>query len=189
MATKKFMIGVVPVGDTPVFVAKATAAHISGYLNLPTEILPALDTPSFAYDEKRLQYNAGIIIKTYETLEFGCEKVVALLDIDLFIPLFTHVFGEAKLGGKCALASIFWLKMERDGSCPAPSLVYERAAKVALHELGHLFKLRHCEDNRCLMHFSGDLEQLDRTPIYFCRYCNRFFKDALVDNSDSSFNS
>jgi archaemetzincin len=44
--------------------------------------------------------------------------------------------------------------------------------------LGHLFNLFHCEDNKCLMHFSGDLEDLDRTPLYFCRYCSAYYKDA-----------
>mgnify|MGYP006304463631 CR=1 FL=1 len=183
MDSKKLIVGVAPVGDAPVFAAKIIAAHISGYLNLNTEIAPALSSPSFAFDEKRFQYNAGAILKSYDAMGFNCHKLIALLNVDIFVPIFTHVFGEARQGGKCGLVSIFRLQMEQDGFSPAPPLVYERAAKVALHELGHLFNLLHCEDNRCLMHFSGGLDQLDRTPFYFCRYCSKFFQDSIVFKS------
>jgi predicted Zn-dependent protease len=30
------------------------------------------------------------------------------------------------------------------------------------------------------MHFSGELEVLDRTPLYFCRYCSVRVRDALA---------
>jgi archaemetzincin len=50
--------------------------------------------------------------------------------------------------------------------------VLERTAKVALHELGHLFSLVHCEDSHCVMHFSGQVDALDKIPPYFCKYCN-----------------
>jgi len=106
--------------------------------------------------------------------------VIGILDVDLFVPIFSHVFGEAKQGGKYALVSLFRLKKNPDGSTIMSSNFYERAAKVALHELGHLYNLFHCEDKRCLMHFSGGLEDLDETPLYFCRYCTAFFKDALL---------
>jgi archaemetzincin len=48
-----------------------------------------------------------------------------------------------------------------------------------MHELGHLFDLHHCMDRKCLMHFSGGLEDLDEAPLYFCRYCSVFLRDAL----------
>jgi archaemetzincin len=55
----------------------------------------------------------------------------------------------------------------------------ERIAKVALHETGHLFNLFHCSDEKCLMHFSGNVEELDMSPLYFCRYCSLRFKNIL----------
>jgi archaemetzincin len=70
------------------------------------------------------------------------------------------------------------LAEKKDGSSPPPGIL-ERTAKVALHELGHLFNLEHCHDTRCLMHFSGNLTELDETPLYYCRYCATYFRDAL----------
>jgi hypothetical protein len=34
-------------------------------------------------------------------------------------------------------------------------------------------------DDRCLMHFSGGLDDLDRIQLQFCEYCGLFWKDAL----------
>jgi archaemetzincin len=180
MSTDMRPIGVVPFGDVPEIVLKVITVHISTLLNLPSQILPPLDLPAYAFDAKRYQYDAGIIIDALESMPFkNYEKVVGVLDLDLFIPIFTHVFGEAKQGGKVALVSLFRLGKNADGSSPPEALVHERAVKVALHELGHLFELWHCEHKRCLMHFSGCIEELDEQPLYLCNYCSIYFQDKL----------
>jgi archaemetzincin len=170
-------IGVIPFGEVPELALKIIAAHISGYFNLSADILPPLENPEFALDERRLQYNAALIIKEFESKSsIDYEKVVGVLNQDLFVPIFTHVYGEARQGGKFALVSLFRLNKNPDGSSPPSSLYYERAAKVALHELGHLFNLFHCEEKQCLMHYSGGLEDLDASPFYLCRYCSTYLK-------------
>ena len=180
MTSEKTRIGLVPIGEVPEMTSESIAAHILGYLDLDVDILPALDHPSYAHDQKRVQYDAGVILKAMESEPFhGHAKVIGVLDVDLFVPILTHVFGEAKQGGRCALVSLYRLKKNTHGSTAPLSLQLERAAKVALHELGHLSDLHHCMDARCLMHFSGDLEDLDSTPLYFCRYCSVYFRDAL----------
>ena len=173
-------IGVVPFGEVPEILPKTIAAHLLGYLHLEPDILTPLAQPVYAYNETRLQYDAGIILKGFDSTAFHAyEKVIGVLDVDLFVPIFTHVFGEARQGGKYALVSLYRLERDLDGSPSPLSIQLERAAKVALHELGHLFDLRHCTDEKCLMHFSGGIEDLDRTPIYFCRYCSIYFRDAV----------
>lgn len=187
MSYKKQIIGIVPIGDTDKIAVKVIAAHITGYLNFDAEIVTPLEKPDYAYDEKRFQYNAGIILKQFSEMFFEkfdkkFDKIVGVASVDLFVPILTYVFGEAKQGGRCALVSLFRLEKDCNHITPPPSLVYERAAKVALHELGHLFNLLHCEDNRCLMHFAGGISQLDKTPLYFCKYCTAFFRDALKES-------
>jgi archaemetzincin len=173
-------IAVVALGNVATIIPKVVAAHISGYLSLPAETLIPLKLPRQALDKGRRQYNAALLLQTLEKQVFEeWRKVVALLDVDLFIPIFTHVFGESRQGGRIALVSLYRLRCHPDGSQPNSALLYERAAKIALHELGHLFDLRHCEDPFCLMHFSGGLEDLDRTPIQHCRYCHTYMRDAI----------
>jgi archaemetzincin len=166
-----------PLEIVPEIALKVIAAHISGYFNLPAQILPPLKLPEHALDQKRLQYDAGKILRSFESMEFNpCEKVIGVLCLDLHIPIFEYVFGEARQGERCAVISLFRLDKNPDGSSPPASLVHERAAKVALHELGHLYGLFHCEDNKCLMHFSGGIEDLDATQIFLCRYCASYLK-------------
>ncbi len=172
------LIGVVPMGAVPLTAAQVVAAHISGHLNLDVEILPPLAHPDKAYNPNRDQYNAAMILKDLEARRFdACFKIMALVNVDLFVPIFEYVFGEAKVGGKCALVSLFRLFQNPEGPPPPPALAFERAAKVALHELSHLFNLLHCEDRRCLMHFCGGVPALDQTPFLFCRYCSRYIRD------------
>lgn len=177
MTSDQKCIGVVSFEDVPAIVLKIIAAHISGYFNLPAQILPSIKLPEHTLDGKRLQYDAGIILRSLESVDFNpCQKVIGVLCSDLYIPIFEYVFGEARQGEQCAVISLFRLSKNSDGSSPPESLVHERAAKVALHELGHLYNLVHCEDNNCLMHFSGGIEDLDTTPLYLCRYCSTYLK-------------
>ncbi|MFC1534445.1 archaemetzincin family Zn-dependent metalloprotease [Thermodesulfobacteriota bacterium] len=173
-------IGVLPMGDVPQIAVKSVAAYILGYLNLETDILSSLEHPEYAYDKKRLQYDAGTILKTLEPISFNAySKIVCVLDADLFVPILTYVFGEARQGGKHALVSINRLKKNPDGSVPPMDLVLERTAKIALHELGHLFDIHHCTDGKCLMFFLATLKDLDNVSPYFCRYCSISIREAL----------
>jgi len=180
MKSKKRIIGVLPVGDVPELAPKVIAAHIVGYLKLAARILTPLELPAAALDEIHRQYNAATILSGFNSIPFDhYDKVIGVFNVDLFIPTFAYVFGEARQGGKHALVSLFRLTGGNEGRHPPSAILWERAAKVALHELGHLYNLLHCVEKNCLMHYSGGLADLDDIPFYFCRYCNTYFKDAL----------
>jgi archaemetzincin len=139
-----------------------------------------MEHPSFAYDPRRLQFNAAHIIQSLEETaspEYG--KILGVLSVDLFLPVFTHVFGEAREGGKCAVVSLCRLKKGIEGLDVSMDVVMERAVKVALHELAHLFNVSHCMNRSCLMHFSMNLQELDEMPIEFCSYCRAYLKEGL----------
>jgi archaemetzincin len=181
MNSQKRIIGVVPVGDVPELAPKVIVAHIIGYLNLPAEILSPLELPISAFDETQHQYNAAKILNSFESGPYdNYDKVIGVFDVDLFIPTFAYVFGEAKQGGKHALVSLYRLAKGQEAHNPPSAITCERTAKVALHELGHLYNLSHCEDKNCLMHYSGGIADLDNIPLYFCRYCNIYFREALM---------
>ena len=172
-------IGVIPIGEIDAIFPKVIAAHLSGFLNTQPVVLEGLDAPSYAFDRERLQYNCAAILERLESTPLkGVDKIVGVLNVDLFLPIFTHVFGEAKQGGNVALVSTFRLGGNPSDHSTPHSLVLKRTAKVALHEACHLYGLTHCENRRCLMHFSGDLEDLDDIPFSFCRYCRSYFRNA-----------
>jgi archaemetzincin len=169
-------------GETPPLVPKIVAAHISAYYNLEARVLPPREHPAYAFDRQRLQYNAGTILSTIGAIPSeGCLKIVGILSVDIFVPIFKHVYGEARQGGRHAIVSLYRLGPLRNDPAAATDRLYERAAKVALHELGHLFNLEHCDDPGCLMHFSGILDDLDSLSFNLCRYCRTYLKDALSE--------
>jgi len=173
-------IGVVPVGAVHEMAPKVVAAHISGYLSLQAESLAPVQLPLHTFNGNRLQYDAGLLLREIESIPFDEHgKIIAIVDVDLFLPIFTHVFGEARQGGKAALVSLYRLGKHGSGLRFESALVFERAAKIALHELGHLYDLLHCDNARCLMHFSGGLDELDRTSFSYCRYCATCMRACL----------
>jgi len=87
------------------------------------------------------------------------------------LPIFTHVFGGARNGGHTAVVSLARLKPEFYGLPPDPALTTRRAVAEVLHEVGHLAGLAHCDDYRCLMHFSPEVEMIDLRGTTFCRSC------------------
>lgn len=140
----------------------AVAVAFADELGIEVKVFAPAPSPVHAFDRHRIQYDAALIIKSLESTDFEpCLRVVALVDVDLFVPVFTFVFGEARKGGRVAVASAFRLKDQP-----------ERLAKISLHEFGHLCMLDHCHgDDGCVMNFSCDIKALDRIPDRFCRYC------------------
>jgi archaemetzincin len=170
----KEQIGVFPVGEVPALAVEVIAANITAYYKFPADILPMRPIPESAFDRVRLKYNAGILINEFDALDFdGYSKIVGVISRDMFIPIFNYVYGQAVQGGSLALISLFRLSRNADGSTPPASQFLERAAKIALHEIGHLFNLFHCNDTKCIMHFSGVIEDLNKIPFYLCRDCAR----------------
>lgn len=176
---KNNAIGLVAIGRIPEIVLKIVSAHIYGYLNLPAYAFAPLALPQDCLDKKRLQYDAAKIIHYLESQTFAdCSKIIGLVEGDLFVPIFTHVFGEARQGGNHAIISLSRLQYRENGDRSPDSEFYERTAKVALHELGHLFNLFHCQDSRCLMHFSSSIETLDAIALNYCPACQSFLNYA-----------
>ncbi len=156
-----FCAKIQPVGGIAPLYPKVISGSLIGETGLYADILPPLDLPVYAWDKRRGQYNAAAIISELEAAKTDSQDMVlAVTDLDLFVPVFSYVFGEARVGGNIAVISTFRLKNN-----------LERVVKVALHEFGHLCSLGHCLADSCLMNFSRSTEQLDRGATYFCRYC------------------
>ena len=163
------------VGDA---VLKIVAANLQEILNLPVDILPARQTPEFAYSDRRKQYHAALILKKLAESRRPHPRILALVSVDLFIPILTHVFGEAQIGGRAAVVSLHRLKQKEEGGGVSLDTFYERVAKVALHEVAHTFDLVHCEQPECIMRLSSGPNDLDELPLFFCEYCEAFLDEA-----------
>jgi archaemetzincin len=124
------------------------------------------------YDPGRRQYNAdNILLKTDELFADNDSKILGLFDVDLFIPIFTYIFGQAYLNGRCGIASLYRLANERYGIKPDNNLLAERFTKEAIHELGHTFGLIHCIVPDCVMRSGTYVEDIDQKNASFCSNC------------------
>ena len=168
------LIRVVPLGRVDNRLLQVVAANVFALCDLPARVAPGETLPSSALDSRRRQYDAAALLKHLDgSLEAAGRKTIAVTPVDIFVPIFSHVFGEARLGGASALVSIHRLSGDhlQNVSETTAADLYLRTVKVALHELGHLFKMPHCEDKSCLMHYTDTLTAIDATPLLFCRYC------------------
>lgn len=178
-ANRRKTILIAPIGDFDTDILSAVSEMVPRVFGLPCRIQSLLDDIGFAWNPERGQYHStAILAKLSETVPGDGFKVIALTHKDLFIPILTHVYGEAQLGGTSSIVSICRLA---SGICPAGqrSVYMERILKEAAHELGHTFDLRHCRDQRCLMHYCRSIGDVDWKTSELCRYCRVLLDDQL----------
>lgn len=131
----------------------------------------------FARDALRAQYHSTAILQHLSSLvRNGGTRLLGVTALDLYVPIFTFVFGQAQLEGPCALVSLYRLEDSVYGLPPDEDRLRLRLTKEATHELGHTFGLRHCDDWRCVMASSHSVERLDVKSAEFCEICARSVK-------------
>ena len=127
---------------------------------------------SYYYDVKRRQYNGDELLKfVANAYNSNPGKTMGLFGVDLFIPILTHIFGQAYLNGDTGVVSHFRLNNEYYGLKANKQRLLERFIKVVIHELGHTYGLTHCHDPTCVMQSSTYVEDLDQKSSSFCDTC------------------
>lgn len=131
----------------------------------------ALDTRT-AYDTSRQQTNSTqLLAQILEGVRDHEIKRIGIVDVDLFIPILTFVFGEAQLGGPAAVVSTHRLLNQFYGLARNDDLMLQRLEKELVHELGHTFGLYHCRQFECVMRASTYVEEIDLKRVYPCEAC------------------
>jgi archaemetzincin len=168
-----------PIGEIEVSLLTAIAHSIKRIFGFPAQISSLLSDISFAYDNNRNQYNSTQILNQLSTrLPENASRILAVTNVDLFIPILTYVYGEAQLGGISAILSVHRLT-EFSTQINADTIVSERICKEAIHEIGHTFNLKHCKDPACIMHYCRCIGDVDCKTDQLCRYCQILLTDEL----------
>jgi len=153
-------------------ILEATAEAVVHEFNIPVLIRDGHLDLSEYYDPARRQYNGNTLLKQIDLLStYDSLKTLGLFNVDLFIPILTFIFGQAFLGGKSGIASIYRLNNERYGMTPDDQLMLDRFIKEVIHELGHTLGLIHCQNPACVMKSSTYVEDIDQKEQHLCISC------------------
>lgn len=152
------------------------AGAVTREFSMPAHVREGhLDLSEF-YDPARRQYNGNLLIRAVDTQYSSASiKTVGLFYVDLFIPILTYIFGQAFLGGRTAIASIYRLSNERYGMKELEDELLSRLTKEVIHELGHTFGLIHCHVPGCVMGSSTYVEDIDQKSSNLCGRCRGEF--------------
>lgn len=152
------------------FVAKELTMKFSADI-----IVDSLKIPfENAHSINRLQYYSTQVIANASEKSSELEgKVIILTSLDLYVPALTYIFGEAQLDGKHSIVSACRLHEEFYSGITNEELLLERTIKEVLHELGHNFGLKHCNDWDCVMHSSPGIEEVDIKGKFYCKSCRK----------------
>ncbi len=143
----------------------------------PVEIMAQVSNLDFAYDPSRQQHLSPRLLSALRSfsMEPG-DRCLGMVDVDLYSPGLNFVFGEADISAGVAVISVYRLMQERYGLPQDDGLFQDRVIKEAVHELGHTYNLGHCQDIRCVMHFSNSLADTDIKGASFCQKCQQRLK-------------
>lgn len=170
-----------PLGDftaDQIKVVRLTADYLRAFYNLPVvlrDVAPLKDIPS---DMQRIRYPDNLQIKTGyffnllpSMLPNDAAALICFTNFDLYPEdTWNYVFGQASLENRVGVWSLW--RLERDGSKKATADRFlDRTLKIAAHETGHMFSMRHCKKYECLMSGTNSLDETDRRPLDTCPEC------------------
>ncbi|HZL08847.1 MAG TPA: archaemetzincin family Zn-dependent metalloprotease [Prolixibacteraceae bacterium] len=165
-------INLISFGYFDIDILEKTAEAVSLEFHSPVNIRDGHIDLSEYYDPARRQYNGNALLKQVDAIFVSDpSKTLGLFNVDLFIPILTFIFGQAFLGGRTGIASLYRLSNERYGMIRDDRILLDRFRKEVIHELGHTFGLIHCSNPTCVMRSSTYVEDIDQKSQNICMSC------------------
>lgn len=158
-------------------IIQTTSEYLEAFFGLPVKQLRAKPSPPTLSeaDQRMIDYpphrqiRTGYILDKILTPELpkDAAALIAFTNEDLH-PGGTmyFVFGQASLENRVGVWSLF--RLNHGGNFEK---FLERTMKIAAHETGHMFSMRHCTKYQCVMSGSNHLGETDKWPIDACPEC------------------
>jgi archaemetzincin len=168
------LLHLLPIGNVEDALLRDLRPAVEEVIGVRCTVLPVRLDPEFAFHGERQQYHSSEILHYMQRFVAPDSwRVLGIAAVDLYIPILTFVFGEAQMGGPCAVLSTHRLRQEFYGLPSDPELFRQRVIKEAVHEVGHTLNLTHCDDYRCAMASSHAVEWIDLKDTVLCGTCGR----------------
>lgn len=163
---------VVPLGSFPRGLASEIALSVVDRLPVPARALVSVWKPTppltlFAW--RRRQFRADGVLDFLASQMPGARPphrlILGISEADGYINGLNFVFGLAS--PERGVAVVFARRLRSHD----PVKYKARLVKEALHEIGHLLGLEHCDTPGCVMNFSNSVDDVDRKNDRFCERC------------------
>jgi archaemetzincin len=164
------MITLVPIGEVGKDILENLSRPLAEAFGQNTRVGDGFKLTESSWNRSRGQYLAYMLLAGLPTPATE-DRVLGVVDVDIFAPGLNFVFGEADITGRRAIISLRRLRQEFYGLPKDENIFQERTVKEAVHELGHTYGLKHCPNPACVMHFSNRLEDTDLKDRKFCPAC------------------
>ncbi|MBI2420133.1 MAG: hypothetical protein HYV28_19905, partial [Ignavibacteriales bacterium] len=100
-------VTLIPVSFSNTQVLKTIQLRMEMYMHTSLERVDLpLDIEAVYSLERKQYYSTKLIAQAIPLCKYIEGKVVLLVDFDLYIPVLTHVFGEAMLNGQISIVSL-----------------------------------------------------------------------------------
>ena len=157
-------IVLVPLADATIELLPPLIRVLRKAFGRPVSLGPAVVPPPAAWRKERGQCAAHVLVDALALAKRQeWDRMLGVTDLDLFAPELNFVFGEADSRRGVAVMSIYRFATKRSAEDRI-----RLAATEAVHELGHTYGLRHCDDAHCVMWFSNTLAETERKGHRFC---------------------
>lgn len=166
-------LSILPFGPIPKEELNRLKTNLNTIFDFEIKILLTVPIPPSSYNDTRSQYEASPFLEIAKESEG--DRVLGIVDADLFTLGLNFIFGQAEIEGKVAVISLYRLRFDA-----SPKKFLERMIKEAVHEIGHTLGLTHCKDKFCVMHFSNCLLDTDIKSKNFCTNCRSQINTALL---------
>jgi len=154
-----------------------TAGYLEAFYDLPVQQMPpqTLKNPASGEDRRYNEFLRSNQIRTgyinekilTPILPSDAAALIALTNVDLFPDeSMNYVFGQASLNDRVGVWSLFRLEPGAD-----QATILHRMLKIAAHETGHMFSMKHCTKYECVMSGSNHIAETDSRPIDACPEC------------------
>ena len=160
-------------------VIKLTADYMRAFYNLHVKQLDVRKIKDVPPDNIRIQFPNNEQIQTTYFIDNLLPKLIpndaaafiCFTNYDVYPgDTWNYVFGQASLDKRVGVWSLWRLERD-DGKKTDPGLFLARTLKIAMHETGHMFSMRHCTKYECLMSGTNHLGETDRRPLDTCPEC------------------
>lgn len=176
-------------------IVEISAEYLSIYFDRPVKLLADLPIDIIPVEARRLHpiTEAPQVLTTHvlnnvlkPRLPQDAAAYIAFTASDLWPgDGWNFVFGQATLRDRVGVWSIARLgNPAAEGNFP---LCLRRTLKIATHETGHMFSMKHCTAYECNMCGSNHQGESDRKPLYLCPECDAKLQWATAADPKARF--